>query len=232
MPDLAHWTWFLASAFVLLVTPGPSILYVVARGIAQGWRAAVFSAVGLALGDLLQVIATALGLSALLVSAPKLFVAMKVGAGMYLVLLGVATLLGEGAHGRASLTAVDRRGASSPRALIGQGILAWNPKTALFLLAFLPQFIARDAGPAGVQILALGAAFVGFGLLTNSVFGCLGAKLGTMATHAKGPRSVVRYASGGVLIAVGIAAILTPAPPTGTSLQELASGARQDPLGW
>src|SRR5438477_222404 len=59
MPDLSHWTVFLGAAFILLITPGPSIMYVVARGIAQGFRAAMLSSVGLALGDLLQVIATA-----------------------------------------------------------------------------------------------------------------------------------------------------------------------------
>lgn len=216
MPDLSRWTWFLASTFILLVTPGPSILYVVARGMAHGWRAAVFSAVGLALGDLLQVIATALGFSALLIAAPRLFVALKIAAGTYLVLLGASTLLAEAEHGRVTLPGTRRLGAISPGGFVAQGMLAWNPKTALFLLAFLPRFIAPDSGPAGVQILALGAAFVGFGLLTNSIFGCLGAKLGAMATRGTGLRTVVRFASGGVLIAVGIAAMVMPAPPTGT----------------
>jgi hypothetical protein len=100
MPDLAHWTIFLGAAFILLITPGPSIMYVVARGIAQGCRAAVLSSVGLALGDLLQVIATAVGLAALLGSAPKLFVALKLVGALYLVCLGAATLLGKGGPGR------------------------------------------------------------------------------------------------------------------------------------
>jgi len=87
MPDLSHWTVFLGSAaFILLITPGPSIMYVVARGIAQGFRAAMLSSVGLALGDLLQVIATAVGLSALLGSAPKLFAAVKLVGALYLSL--------------------------------------------------------------------------------------------------------------------------------------------------
>src|SRR5437660_8702940 len=89
MPDLSHWTVFLGAAFILLITPGPSIMYVVARGIAQGFRAAMLSSVGLALGDLLQVTATAVGLSALLGSAPKLFAAVKLVGALYLVCLGL-----------------------------------------------------------------------------------------------------------------------------------------------
>jgi threonine/homoserine/homoserine lactone efflux protein len=73
VPDVAHWTIFLSATFVLLITPGPSIMYVMTRAIAQGPHAAMLSAVGLALGDLLQVVATAIGLSALLASAPAIF---------------------------------------------------------------------------------------------------------------------------------------------------------------
>src|SRR5205823_913038 len=142
MPDLSHWTAFLGAAFILLITPGPSIMYVVARGIAQGFRA--LSSVGLALGDLLQVIATAVGLSALLGSAPKLFAAVKLVGALYLVCLGAATLLGKGGRVANSATEQGSRQADSSKWLIIQGFLALNPKTALFFLAFLPQFIAAD----------------------------------------------------------------------------------------
>jgi threonine/homoserine/homoserine lactone efflux protein len=88
MPDLAHWAIFLSAAFVLLITPGPSIMYVMARAIAQGPHAAVLLAIGLALVDLVQVIATAVGLSALLASAPAIFSALKFAGAAYLVVLG------------------------------------------------------------------------------------------------------------------------------------------------
>src|SRR5438067_6442756 len=98
MPDLAHWALFLSATLVLLITPGPSIMYVVSRAVVLGWRAAVLSSVGLALGDLLQVIATALGLAVVLVSAPRLFVSLKLVGALYLMWLGVATLMGKGAR--------------------------------------------------------------------------------------------------------------------------------------
>jgi len=77
VPDVTHWTIFLSAAFVLLITPGPSIMYVMSRAIAQGSHAALLSAIGLALGDLLQVVVTAVGLSALLASASAIFSALK-----------------------------------------------------------------------------------------------------------------------------------------------------------
>lgn len=210
MPDLAHWTVFLGATLVLLITPGPSIMYVVARGIAQGWRAAVFSSVGLALGDLLQVIATAVGLAALLASAPKLFGAIKFAGALYLVCLGVATLLGKSGRVAERTSESGPRKAVSSRSLIAQGFLALNPKTALFFLAFLPQFIAADAGPVRVQTLIFGTAFVVLGFVTNSLFGCLGGRLASVAGERF--RTATRYAGGGVLIALGIAAAFTPNP--------------------
>jgi threonine/homoserine/homoserine lactone efflux protein len=212
MPDLAHWTIFLGAAFILLITPGPSIMYVVARGIAQGCRAAVLSSVGLALGDLLQVIATAVGLAALLGSAPKLFVALKLVGALYLVCLGAATLLGKGGRVVDSATEPGSRQADSSKWLILQGLLALNPKTALFFLAFLPQFIAADAGPVRIQVLLFGTAFVVMGLATNSLFGCSGGRLVALAGSGGKLRTAMRYAGGSVLIALGIVAAFTPSP--------------------
>ena len=220
MPDLAHWSVFLGAALILLITPGPSIMYVVARGIAQGCRAALFSSVGLALGDLLQVIGTAVGLSALLGSAPKLFVSIKLVGALYLVCLGAATLVGKGVRVANSATEQGSRQADSSKWLIVQGLLALNPKTALFFLAFLPQFIAADAGPMRIQILLFGTAFVVMGFATNSLFGCLGGRLVALTGSRGRFRKATRFGGGSVLIALGIAAAFAPGP------QAVAPGAR------
>jgi len=219
MPDLAHWSVFLGAALILLITPGPSIMYVVARGIAQGCGAAVLSSVGLALGDLLQVIATAVGLSALVGSAPKLFAAIKLVGALYLVWLGAATRLGKGGRLADSTTEEGSRQADSSKWLIIQGFLALNPKTALFFLAFLPQFIAADAGPMRIQVLLFGTAFVMMGFATNSLFGCLGGRLVALTGSGGRLRKATRYAGGSVLIVLGIVAALTPSP-------QAVSGAR------
>jgi len=214
MPDSAHWTVFLSAAFVLLVTPGPSIMYVVARGVAEGWRAAVFSSVGLALGDLLQVIVMAVGLSALLASAPRLFAALKLAGALYLMSLGIATLLGKSGRVVKRAGGLGRRQILSSRSLIVQGFLALNPKTALFFVAFLPQFIADNAGSVRIQVFLFGTVFVVLGFVTNSLFGCLGVRLVALAGGGERFRTVTHYVGGGVLIALGIAAAFTPNPRT------------------
>ena len=107
-------------------------MYVMARAIAQGPHAAVLSAVGLALGDLLQVVATAVGLSALLASAPAIFSVLKFAGAAYLVVLGTITLIGKGARAASPIEGNLRSQVPAKHSLILQGFLALNPKTALF----------------------------------------------------------------------------------------------------
>jgi len=93
MPDFAHWSVFLTATIVLLVIPGPSVLFVVARGIDQGFRAALFSSAGLAVGDLFQVLCAAMGLSTLLASSIVVFTAVKYAGAAYLIFLGLRRIL-------------------------------------------------------------------------------------------------------------------------------------------
>ena len=187
-------------------------MYVMARAIAQGPHAAVLSAVGLALGDLLQVVATAVGLSALLASAPAIFSVLKFAGAAYLVVLGTITLIGKGARAASPIEGNLRSQVPAKHSLILQGFLALNPKTALFFLAFLPQFVDPRAGSTSTQILTFGIAFVVLGFVTNSLFGWLGAKLGTVAGSSSTFQAITRFASGVILIALGIAAAYAPLP--------------------
>ncbi|PYV68488.1 MAG: hypothetical protein DMG96_36345 [Acidobacteria bacterium] len=212
MPDVTHWTIFLSAAFVLLITPGPSIMYVMSRAIAQGSHAALLSAIGLALGDLLQVVVTAVGLSALLASASAIFSALKFAGAAYLVVLGALTLVGKGARTASAVERNSRTQRPVKPSLILQGFLALNPKTALFFLAFLPQFVDPRAGSTSAQILTFGIAFVVLGFFTNSLFGCLGGKLGDAARSNTGFQTVTRFASGIILVALGIVAACMPTP--------------------
>lgn len=178
MPDLAHWSAFLTATTVLLVIPGPSVICVVTRALETGYRGAVFSSFGLALGDSLQVLCTAVGLSALLGSSPAAFAAIKCAGAGYLICLGALRLRQKNRRSPldSAVPAPVTEPASSLR-LIVQGFFALNPKTGLFFVALFSQFIAEDAGPPWLQILVFGCAFVTLGLVTNSAFGCLGEKL-------------------------------------------------------
>jgi threonine/homoserine/homoserine lactone efflux protein len=186
-------------------------MYVMARAIAQGPHAAVLSAFGLALGDLLQVVATALGLSALLISAPAIFSVLKFAGAAYLVVLGILTLMGKGAR-TASPIGNFRPRQPAKGSLIWQGFLALNPKTALFFLAFLPQFVSSRAGSTTAQILIFGIVFVVLGFFTNSLFGCLGGKLGNVARSNSTFQVITRFASGTIMIALGFLAAYMPMP--------------------
>jgi len=213
MPDGAHWTLFLTATTILLVIPGPSVLFVVARGVDQGFRAALCSSIGLALGDLFQVLCAVGGLSVLLSSSAAVFEMLKYVGAAYLVVLGVRRILekdGTFIPETQSNEFAQRRIRTFP--LIRQGFFvnALNPKTALFFLALLPQFVAHNAGPASLQIFAFGTAFVVLGFVTNSAYGRLGGKLGSLAKRSVRFRKTTRYMGGGTLVVLGVAAALAP----------------------
>lgn len=208
MPDLLHWVVFLAAASILLLIPGPSVIYVVTRSIDHGWRGALFSSVGLALGDLFQVVCTAAGISALLSASTTLFSILKYVGAAYLIVLGVHKLR------RKNLLVLPEPGIAgadtvhdSSRSLVIQGFLALNPKTALFFLALSPQFVASNAGPVWLQVFLFGGAFIVLGFVTNSLYGCVGGTLlSFLAKRSSRLQKVSRLVTGGILIALGIAA--------------------------
>lgn len=209
MPDLAHWSVFLAATIGLLVIPGHSVMYVVTRAIEAGYRGAIFSSLGLALGDLLQVLFTTVGLSVLLTSSVLLFTTIKYAGAGYLIVFGLSRLLKKNRLPSTDSTVRPQSSQPIPSgALILQGFFALNPKTTLFFLALFPQLVSDHAGPPWFQILLFGCAFVTLGFMTNFAFGCLGGKLSSVATRRTNYQLVARYISGVVLIALGVAAAL------------------------
>lgn len=214
MPDLAHWSVFLTATTILLLIPGPSVLFVVARGIDQGFRAALFSSVGLAVGDLFQVLCAAAGLSTLLASSIVLFTTVKYAGAAYLIFLGLRRILEKNTPLLPASTCGQLPLRERPlRSLVLQGfsVNALNPKTALFFFALLPQFVAQNRGPAWLQVLVLGGAFVVLGFVTNAIYGRIGGKMGSFARGNVRFQTVTRYVGGGTLVALGVAAALAPA---------------------
>lgn len=212
MPSASTLGLFAIAALALLVIPGPSVLYVVTRSIEQGRRAGLVSVLGLHTGSLVHIAAAATGLSALLLASATLFNAVKLAGAAYLIFLGVSRLV------KRAAPAERRLERASLRRVYGQGFVVnlLNPKTALFFVAFFPQFVASGHGPVVVQILVLGLVFVALGLLSDSTYaivaGTIGGRL-RARTRTRGPR---RQWSGLVLIALGLVAATTrrPAPAT------------------
>jgi threonine/homoserine/homoserine lactone efflux protein len=193
---------FITGAAILLVIPGPAVTYVVSRSIGHGRAAGLVSVLGIVTGTLCHVVAAALGISALLASSALAFQFVKYLGSAYLIYLGIKTLrrkeeqLAEADSGETKLTRI-----------YGQGLLVnlLNPKTALFFLAFLPQFVDPTRGHITLQILQLGILFALMGWFSDSVYAVIA---GTVAERIRGSlrlRRAQRNISGGGLIALGLA---------------------------
>jgi threonine/homoserine/homoserine lactone efflux protein len=205
--DARLFTLFLVAALALLITPGPAVIYIVTRSIDQGRSAGFVSAFGVFVGTLCHVAAAALGLSALLMSSALAFQSVKYLGAAYLIYLGIRKLTSRGG--------AEQNGGPVPRqklsAVFRQGVIVnvFNPKTALFFLAFLPQFVNVHKGSVALQILTLGTIFACMGFTTDSSWALLA---GTMATKMKRNLAFSRlqnYFSGGVYLSLGLATAFT-----------------------
>jgi len=206
MPDTAHLLAFVGAALVLLLSPGPAVLFVVTRSVQLGRRAGLLATLGLSVGGLVHVVAAVVGLSALVAASAELFTALKlIGAG-YLIYLGVKTLLGP------EVPAPDAEvepTAGSRLFLDGLIVNVFNPKPALFFLAFLPQFVTPGGAPAPVQLTVLGLLLVGLGLVTDSTYALLAGS--ARRVLARRPRiwRAQKVVSGTVYLGLGLSAALT-----------------------
>lgn len=174
---------FIAAALVLAATPGPGIFYVLARTLAGGRREGVLSSLGTFLGGLLHVIAAALGLSALLVASAAAFAIVKYAGAVYLLWMGIAMIRMRNADFDADVPA------APPLHVFRQGVLteALNPKTALFFLSFLPQFVNPRLGHVVWQFLTLGVVSVALNTLADLIV------VSAAAPLARRLRSSVRF---------------------------------------
>ncbi|MDX6414924.1 MAG: hypothetical protein QOH23_2334 [Gaiellaceae bacterium] len=200
-PDATSLWLFSLAALALLAMPGPSVLYIVTQSAERGRRVGLAAVAGVHLGSLVHVAAATAGLSALVVASPLAFSVVKYGGAAYLVYLGVRKLLE-----RDREEDVETEPEPLRRALV-RGIIVnvLNPKTALFFLAFLPQFIDADRGGVWSQALVLGFVFVGLGLVSDSLYALAA---GTVGGLIRRRRKHVRYGSGVVYITLGAAAAL------------------------
>jgi threonine/homoserine/homoserine lactone efflux protein len=206
MPDWSTFLIFSGAAILLLVVPGPAVLYIVARSIDQGRIAGVVSTVGIGVGTLIHVGAASLGLSALLVSSALAFSVVKYLGAAYLLYLGVRTLL--------SRNEVRKDEPSRPQSLsqiFYQGILVnlLNPKTALFFFAFLPQFVDPSAGSVAGQILFLGAWLVILGIVSDGAYAIMAGTLGDWLKNNVRVLRAQKYFAGTVYILLGLATALS-----------------------
>jgi threonine/homoserine/homoserine lactone efflux protein len=194
---------FVGAALALLMVPGPAVLYIVTRSIHQGRRAGLVSVAGIHLGTLVHITAATAGLSALLVSSATAFTVVKLAGAAYLVGLGLWTLFARRADAEIVLGGERRL-----RRVFAQGVVVnvLNPKTALFFLAFLPQFVDRDRGHVTLQIALLGLIFAVLGMMTDSLWAIGAGSAGDVLRRSRHFAQVQRYVSGSVFVGLGVLA--------------------------
>ena len=204
-PDAPAVGVFVVAALALLLVPGPAVLYIVARSIQHGRRAGLVSVVGIHVGTLVHIAAATLGLSALVLSSAVAFTAVKIAGAVYLIGLGLWTLFSSRAEPEVALG-----GERNLRRAFAQGILVnvLNPKTALFFVAFLPQFVDPEAPHPAVQIAFLGVLFALLGLITDSIWALAAGTAGGMLRSSRRFVRTQRYVTGTVYVGLGVATAL------------------------
>jgi len=217
VPTPGQLALFLTASLALTLTPGPAVLFIIARSMGQGRRAGLLSVAGIGLGNAVHAGATSLGLAALLASSPLAFTAVRWAGGAYLVVLGARRLLRRDATG--GLAGQAGGVAAGEAAAPGQGVLRQafmvallNPKTALFFLAFLPQFADPRAGSLPAQLLLLGAVFIAVAVTTDSIYAVAADGLGRFLRRHPGFAAGERWVTGAVFVGLGLLAALAGAP--------------------
>jgi threonine/homoserine/homoserine lactone efflux protein len=205
MPSLSTYAVFVVTCLALLAIPGPAVLYIVSRSIDQGRTAGLLSALGVTTGTLVHITAAAIGLSSLVLASTVAFDAVRYAGAAYLVFLGVRRLLT-----RHSDAVLEERTPRSLRRLYTQGLVVnlLNPKTIVFIFAFIPQFVDVNAGHVGAQIVLLGLTLAALGLMSDSLYAIVA---GSIADRLRGSRAVARFErwfGGGILVGLGVAAAL------------------------
>jgi threonine/homoserine/homoserine lactone efflux protein len=205
VPTFESLAAFGIASLALLVIPGPAVLYIINRSVADGRNVALAAVAGLEIGNFMHVIAATVGLSAVIATSAAAFSVVKwIGAG-YLIYIGIRTLATKPQAVSQLNDPMSRRRAFT------QGIVVntFNPKVALFFLSFLPQFIDADRGSAALQSLVLGSTFVVLGCISDSLFAILASALRGTLLRGKSLPFVQRYVAGSVFIALGAIASTT-----------------------
>ncbi len=192
---------FMLAGITLNFTPGPDMMYVITRSVTEGRYAGIASAFGIAGGTIIHTLAVAFGLTGLLLAVPSAYVIIKLVGAAYLVYLGFRTLFKRQKDG--SLISGNKK---SIKSIFYQGVLTnvFNPKVALFFLAFLPQFIDPSKGSIALQIILLGLIFNTTGTIVNVIVAITASRLGNKLKTKLNNSSLFKWIAGTVFISLGI----------------------------
>jgi threonine/homoserine/homoserine lactone efflux protein len=211
MPGASELVLFATASLALLVVPGPAVVYIVSRSLEQGRAAGAASMLGVHAGSVVHVAAAAAGVSAVLATSATAFALVRYLGAAYLVYLGVQRL-------RRGRSAPPDQPIREPRARLfrrGFVVNVLNPKTALFFLAFLPQFVDPARGAVALQVALLGLCFIVLGVLSDGAYALAAGGLGERLRRSAAVRRRLDRLSGGVYLGLGAAAALSTERPRG-----------------
>ncbi|MBI4754696.1 MAG: LysE family translocator [Betaproteobacteria bacterium] len=205
LPPWPLLTAFLAASFVLAVTPGPGVLYIVARSLGQGRSCGLASVAGVATGNLCNALGASIGLAAVFAVSATAFTVIKYAGAAYLIYLGVRTLR----RAPVPTPAPQALPARTVRRIFADGFVValLNPKTTLFFAAFLPQFMSSGAPPMQ-QSAALGTLFVAMAAVTDTVYALAAGTIAAALGRSPGVMAAGRTLTGAIFIALGAFAAL------------------------
>jgi threonine/homoserine/homoserine lactone efflux protein len=207
IPSTANLSLFVSATLVLLLVPGPAVLYIFTRSVEQGRSAGLVSILGIHSATLVHVVAAAVGLSALLASSALAFSVVKYAGAAYLIWLGLKKLFGP-----SDLPDIEGMvPARSRMRIFREGFIVnlLNPKTALFFLAFLPQFVEVDRGHVAMQVAFLGILYTAIGVLTDGAYALAAGTAGNWLKRSPVYLKAERWVSGFVYIGLGMTAALS-----------------------
>lgn len=190
---------FLAASFVLAITPGPGVFYIVTRSLLQGRRHGLASVTGVALGNLGNAFGASIGLAALFAVSSLAFTVVKYTGALYLIYLGVQALRNAPERGPTAPLQPARLGRIFRDGFV---VALLNPKTAVFFAAFLPQFMNVESVGA-MQSMTLGSIFVAIAAVTDTAYALAAGAVAPLLNRAKGVRALGRYLTGGAFIGLG-----------------------------
>ena len=202
MPSIEVLIAFTAAALLMNISPGPSNLYVMARAIAQGTQGGIVAAIGLAVGSLVHVVATALGLSAIFAHSPTLYMIVKLMGATYLIYLGITYWKSKGSGGNETVQQPKEKPLLS---VFQQSVIVevTNPKTALFFIALLPQFVVPESGPVSQQLLILGIIVTISALPCDILVAVSSSKISNWLLRHERAQQIQDRISGSILFAMG-----------------------------
>ena len=209
MPPAERLGAFALASLILIVIPGPSVLFVIGRSLAYGRRGGLLSVVGNSLGVLPLVVAVALGLGAVVAASATVFTAIKLVGAVYLAYLGIQAIRHRG------LARGQMRGAGhtdlASATLLRQGFVVGvsNPKTIVFLVAVLPQFVSLQSGAVPLQMVVLGTVFVLIALASDGIWALVAGSAQEWFAHSPGRIAGLRATGGAMMIGLGGTLALT-----------------------